>query len=189
MAETNRAPFDMPEAESELVAGFMTEYSGFRWALYFLAEYSNIFVVCSIATTVFFGGWLRPFPGVTWLNFLDWAPAVMVVGIGAGCLYLAQRQSNPYNNIGMGVLGALIVLIGLAFAAPIVIEYVSGPFWFLFKVFAMIYMFMWARFTFPRYRYDQLMKLGWKWMIPLGMANLLVTGALILLKMQFWGAK
>jgi NADH-quinone oxidoreductase subunit H len=188
MAETNRAPFDMPEAESELVAGFMTEYSGFRWALYFLAEYSNIFVVCSIATTVFFGGWLRPFSGVHWLNFLDWAPAVIVIGIGAGCIYLARRLDGA-NKIGMLVLGGLIALIGLAFAIPIVIDYISGPFWFLFKVAAIIYMFMWVRFTFPRYRYDQLMKLGWKWMIPLGMANLLVTGVLILTKMHFWGAK
>jgi hypothetical protein len=122
------------------------------------------------------------------LNFLDWFPAVMTIGIGVGCLYLA-RKLTPNNKIGLGVLGVILIVIGLAFAAPQVIEYVNGPFWFFLKVFAMIYMFMWIRFTFPRYRYDQLMRLGWKWMIPLGMANLLVSGALILVKMQYWGAK
>ena len=111
------------------------------------------------------------------------AAVVVVDCITAPYLLIVQ------NKIGMIALGGLIILIGLAFAVPIVIEYISGPFWFFFKVFAMIYMFMWARFTFPRYRYDQLMKLGWKWMIPLGMANLLVTATLILVKIQFWGAK
>src|SRR6202171_308628 len=87
IAETNRAPFDLPEAESELVAGYMTEYSGFRWALYFLAEYTNMVVVASIATTLFLGGWLRPFPNVAWLEVpLDTAfPALLFIGSGASC--------------------------------------------------------------------------------------------------------
>ena len=80
IAETNRAPFDMPEAESELVAGYMTEYSGFRWALYFLAEYTNMVVVASIATTLFLGGWLRPFSGTPLFNFLDYLSAAADAG-------------------------------------------------------------------------------------------------------------
>jgi NADH-quinone oxidoreductase subunit H len=180
MAETNRAPFDLPEAESELVAGFMTEFSGFRWSLYFLAEYANIFVVCSIATTLFFGGWLRPFPNLAALSFLDYAPAVITLGIGGGCLYLMRRATKKSDTLILTAVGGGLVLLGLAFAAPPVVPLVSGPFWFLAKVFAMIYCFMWFRFTFPRYRYDMLMNLGWRVFIPLGIANVLVSAAVIL---------
>jgi NADH-quinone oxidoreductase subunit H len=126
LAETNRAPFDMPEAEQELTGGFHTEYSGMRFALFYLAEYMNMIVVSTIATTLFLGGWLRPFPNVEALWILD---------------------------------------------------YVPGWIWFLLKTFAFIYLFMWIRATLPRYRYDQLMRLGWKVLIPLAIANLIITAA------------
>jgi len=125
LAETNRAPFDLPEAEQELTGGFHTEYSGMRFALFFLAEYANMIVVSSVATTLFLGGWLRPFPGVSALAFLDVVPV--------WC-------------------------------------------WFLLKSFVFLYVFIWVRATLPRYRYDQLMRLGWKVLIPLAIANLVVTG-------------
>jgi NADH-quinone oxidoreductase subunit H len=127
LAETNRAPFDMPEAEQELTGGFHTEYSGMRFALFFLAEYANMIVVSAVATTLFLGGWLRPFPNVAALWILD---------------------------------------------------YIPGWIWFLTKTFAFLYLFIWIRATLPRYRYDQLMRLGWKVLIPLAIANLVVTGIL-----------
>jgi len=127
LAETNRAPFDMPEAEQELTGGFHTEYSGMRFALFFLAEYANMIVVSAVATTLFLGGWLRPFPNVHVLSFLGFVP---------------------------------------------------GWIWFLLKTFVFIYVFIWIRATLPRYRYDQLMRLGWKVLIPLGIANLVVTAIL-----------
>jgi NADH-quinone oxidoreductase subunit H len=125
LAETNRAPFDMPEAEQELTGGFHTEYSGMRFALFFLAEYANMIVVSSVATTLFLGGWLRPFPNVAALHFFDLIPSWA---------------------------------------------------WFLIKSFLFLYFFIWIRATLPRYRYDQLMRLGWKVLIPLAIANLVVTG-------------
>jgi len=130
LAETNRAPFDLPEAEQELVGGFHTEYSGMRFALFFLAEYANMIVISAIATTVFWGGWLRPFPGVAWLAFLDWIP---------------------------------------------------GWAWFIAKSFVFLYVFLWVRATLPRYRYDQLMRLGWKFLIPLAIANVIVTAVVVTL--------
>ena len=98
-AETNRAPFDLPEAESELVAGFHTEYSGFRWALYFLAEYANIFVVASVAVTLFWGGWLRPFPSVAWLAVpLNYGfPVLLFVGLrAAACFPLVKQPGRSH---------------------------------------------------------------------------------------------
>src|SRR6266404_4864554 len=125
LGETNRAPFDLPEAESELVAGYHTEYSGFRWALFFMAEYASMIVTAAVAVTVFFGGWYFP-------------------GLGL--------VKNP----------TLFVLLSMAIYAV--------------KIAVLLYAYMWFRWTWPRYRYDQLMELGWKWMIPAGLANIVLTG-------------
>jgi NADH-quinone oxidoreductase subunit H len=116
-AETNRNPFDLPEAESELTAGFHTEYSGMCFALYFLGEYSYMIVVCSVATVLFFGAWGGPF--------------------------------------------------------------LPGPWWFLMKVYALIGVMMWFRWTFPRVRFDQLLNICWKWLIPLSLINLMVTALVV----------
>lgn len=124
VAETNRNPFDLPEAESELVAGYHTEYSGMKFAFYFLAEYANMVVISALATLMFFGGWLRPFPNVAALAFLDAVPPLI---------------------------------------------------WFLLKVAGFLFLYIWFRGTFPRYRFDQLMGLGWKVLLPVSLANLLVV--------------
>ena len=130
VAETNRAPFDLPEAESELVAGFHTEYSGFRFSLFFLAEYANMITVSAMAVTLFLGGWLRPFPNVAALAFLDLIPGIL---------------------------------------------------WFAIKVVIFLYFYMWFRASWPRYRYDQLMKVGWQFLLPLSLANVIVTAILALI--------
>jgi len=176
-AETNRAPFDLPEAESELVAGFHTEYSGFRWALYFLAEYANIFVVSSVAVTLFWGGWLRPFPSIAWLDIpLNIGfPVVLFAASGVLSIPLVKRLKDPIQQKVLVGAILLLFLMAVVFAVPMVNHAISGLFWFLFKVSCLIYMTIWFRGTFPRFRYDQLMNIGWKIAIPVGMAAVLVN--------------
>jgi NADH-quinone oxidoreductase subunit H len=183
-AETNRAPFDLPEAESELVAGFHTEYSGFRWALYFLAEYANIFVVSAVAVTLFWGGWLRPFPSVGWLeiplNIL--LPVVLFAGSGLLTLRMVPRLPDKLQQKVLLLVVLMLFMLGGLFAVPMVNHAVIGLFWFLFKVFAIIYLMIWFRGTFPRYRYDQLMDIGWKVAIPVGMAAVVINALLGMLR-------
>jgi NADH-quinone oxidoreductase subunit H len=176
-AETNRAPFDLPEAESELVAGFHTEYSGFRWALFFLAEYTNIFVVSSVAVTLFWGGWLRPFPSVGWLEIpVNYGIPVLLFAVsGIFTLPMIKKLKNPIQRKVLLGVALLLLLIALLFAIPIVNHAVIGLFWFLFKVSCIIYMMIWFRGTFPRFRYDQLMNIGWKVAIPVGMAAVIIN--------------
>jgi NADH-quinone oxidoreductase subunit H len=196
MAETNRAPFDLPEAESELVAGYMTEYSGFRWSLYFLAEYANMVIVAGIATTVFLGGWLRPlasfhehFPGTS-IEWLDAFPSLLTLGVALYCLSLAPKQPVKIQKIVMLVVAALCfilsaALLGALFAPTGVMQGIHGAFWFLAKVFAYLYAFLWIRFTFPRYRFDQLMRLGWRFLIPLALVNVIGVAVAIVLRQQW----
>jgi NADH-quinone oxidoreductase subunit H len=194
IAETNRAPFDMPEAESELVAGYMTEYSGFRWALYFLAEYTNMIVVASIAVILFLGGGLRPFSGTSWLNFLDFVPAVLFLAIAGYCFYRAPKQPVAVQKGFMAAVGLLCGGLALLLAGPVVVPAMAGikpglhgAFWFLLKVGLYLYVFMWLRFTFPRYRFDQLMRLGWQFLLPVAMTNLIgIAVALALVRGLGW---
>jgi NADH-quinone oxidoreductase subunit H len=133
-AETNRAPFDLPEAESELVAGYHTEYSSMKFAMFFMAEYANMITVACVATLLFFGG-----------------------------------PSSPFGNLFPAIGGPIVQAI-----LPI--------FWFVVKVFAFLLLYIWVRGTVPRFRYDQLMSFGWKFLLPLSMANIVVTSLIYALR-------
>jgi NADH-quinone oxidoreductase subunit H len=178
VAETNRNPFDLPEAESELTAGFHTEYSGFRFALYFMAEYTNMVLVSCIAVTLFLGGWLRPFANVAALDFLNFTPPLAFLGAAAFVLWLGLKGLLPLERYFFMVLASVFVGIAILVAYPPLLSAVQGIFWFGAKVLTFLYVFIWVRATFPRYRYDQLMNVGWRWMIPLALANMIVTAVL-----------
>jgi len=183
VAETNRAPFDLPEAESELTAGFHTEYSGFRWSLFFLAEYSAMIAVSSIAVTLWMGGWLRPFPnwiqGATADLVFSLVPGATFLFLGAMCFYnTARMPKHPLfkiQTIGLAGFGVVLSLIGVVMFWTPVRERVTDIFWFSAKVAVFMYLYIWYRGTFPRYRFDQLMKVGWKVLLPTGLALLILT--------------
>jgi NADH-quinone oxidoreductase subunit H len=183
VAETNRAPFDLPEAESELTAGFHTEYSGFRWSLFFLAEYSAMIAVSSIAVTLWLGGWLRPFPnllsGSTWNLAFSLVPGITFLLFAAICFFnTARMPKHPLfriQTIGLGGFGIVLGIIGLAMFIPAVRDRVGDIFWFSAKVAGFMYLYIWYRGTFPRYRFDQLMKVGWKILLPMGIGLLILT--------------
>lgn len=178
VAETNRNPFDLPEAESELTAGFHTEYSGFRFALYFMAEYTNMVVVACIATTMFFGGWLRPFASVRALDFLNFCPILAFLAAAGFVLWLGLKSQLSAERRFFIRLAAVFVVLGILVAYPPVLNAIQGVFWFGAKVLAFLYGFIWCRATFPRYRYDQLMNVGWRWLIPLALGNVVITAVI-----------
>jgi len=183
IAETNRAPFDLPEAESELTAGFHTEYSGFRWSLFFLAEYSAMMAVSSIAVTLWLGGWLRPFPnalgGHAWDLVFAFVPGLTFLFLAGMTFYNVRRMpQHPFFKIqtmGLAAFGATLGLTGLVLFIPPVRDRVGDIFWFVAKVAAFMYLYIWYRGTFPRYRFDQLMKVGWKVLLPIGLGVLILT--------------
>jgi NADH-quinone oxidoreductase subunit H len=193
VAETNRAPFDLPEAESELTAGFHTEYSGLRWSLFMLGEYAAMIAVSSIAITLWLGGWMRPFPnllsGATWDLAFSFFPALTFFGIAGLTFYSTMRMpKHPYFRIqtmGLGAFGALFVLIGLILLIPRVSTEIQDIYWFIAKIAVFMYLYIWYRGTFPRYRFDQLMKVGWKILLPMGIGVLMATG-IVALRVEIW---
>jgi len=182
IAETNRVPFDLPEAESELVAGFHTEYASMKFAMFFIAEYTSMITVSCLATILFFGGWLSPFP-VSW-TFTHYLPSVLLIPFGLWVIFDGMRYENLLGRILLPGVGTALAAIGAALIVfPMINDIVQGPFWFLAKVFTFLFVYIWMRGTLPRFRYDQLMSFGWKFLLPVSIANVVLTAVAILI----WG--
>ncbi|MBA0084371.1 MAG: NADH-quinone oxidoreductase subunit NuoH [Acidobacteria bacterium Pan2503] len=187
VAETNRVPFDLPEAEQELVAGFNTEYASFKFAMFFIAEYTSMITVSCLCTIMFFGGWLSPFPA-SW-TLTHYLPSVILIPFGLWVILDGFRYETTLGRLVLPAVGTVITALGLAFIVfPQVNAFIQAPFWFISKVLLFLFVYVWMRGTLPRFRYDQLMAFGWKLLLPVSIINVAITSFVILAKMQ-WGAK
>jgi NADH-quinone oxidoreductase subunit H len=190
-AEANRTPFDLTEADSEIVAGFATEYSGMRFGFFFFAEYVNVFVVSGLIVTLFFGGWNAPFPwpwpialnidpgsmGLGLLFAILIVPPLLILALAAP-FYVGRSSLKWWQALIIGfVLFNLLVVVAITGWAFISWDWVAGLFWFLGKSYAFVFTFVWMRGTLPRVRIDQLMGFAWKWLLPASLLNLFVTAA------------
>jgi NADH-quinone oxidoreductase subunit H len=179
IAETNRAPFDLAEAESELVAGFHTEYASFKFAMFFMAEYSSMITVSCLATILFFGGWLSPFPGTGLWAWTRYIPSAAFALAGLALIVHGVRYLTVLGRIVLPALGLVLCALGLLFSRPGVPDFIQGPFWFLLKIAIFLFVYVWVRGTLPRFRYDQLMNFGWKVLLPLSILNVVITSLAI----------
>jgi NADH-quinone oxidoreductase subunit H len=174
-AETNRIPFDLPEAENELVAGYHTEYSSMKFAAFFMAEYANMTTVCCIATLLFLGGWQPLFPA----PYSNYVP-VAVLLFGAGLAFFHGLQpARKWDNITLPIVGVIAVIAAALFFVPVLNTILIPAFWFASKVGFLLFVFIWVRGTLPRFRYDQLMHFAWTFLFPCALVNLLITGFLV----------
>jgi NADH-quinone oxidoreductase subunit H len=197
-AEANRTPFDLTEADSEIVAGFATEYSGMRFGFFYFAEFVNVFVISALLVTLFFGGWNAPFPwpwpislnldpgqlGILLLILFAVIPVVGTLVLAAP--FIVARSSMPlWQAIVIGfVLFNLVAIAAIVGIAYIGLDWVAGLLWFLGKTYVFVFVFVWMRGTLPRVRIDQLMGFAWKWLLPASLLNLFVTAAAILVVAQ-----
>jgi len=171
-AETNRVPFDLPEAENELVAGFHTEYSSMKFASFFMAEYANMITVSSMATLLFLGGWDAPWAAKYGSSFV---PSIIFALAGLVALYHGMNPARKRDRLTLPVFGIIFLIIAAVFQLPIVQSWLIPLFWFAAKTGAILFAFMWVRGTLPRFRYDQLMGIAWKVLLPLVLINIIVT--------------
>jgi len=183
IAETNRVPFDLPEAESELVAGFHTEYASMKFAMFFIAEYTSMITISCLATILFFGGWLSPFPA-SW-TLTHYVPSLLLIPLGLWVIFDGLRYENIFGRIVLPGVGVVLAAIGAGLIVfPAVNDAIQGVFWFLTKVFTFLFIYVWMRGTLPRFRYDQLMSFGWKFLLPVSIANVVLTSAVVLWRMH-----
>ena len=194
-AEANRTPFDLTEADSEIVAGFATEYSGMRFGFFFFAEYVNVFIVSALFVTLFLGGWNAPFAlpeawqvkpsldpasfNIGLLLIVGIAPVVLTLLFGAP-FWLLRSSIKWWQALLAGFVLANLFIVTLVGAwAFIGLPWVAGILWFMLKTYALVFTFVWMRGTLPRVRIDQLMSFAWKWLLPASLLNLFVTAAAI----------
>jgi len=182
IAETNRAPFDLAEAESELVAGYHTEYSSFKFAMFFLGEYASMITVACLASVLFLGGWLSPFPRTPGMDWTLYIPAIVFAISGFALLINAVGYRNMFGRIELAVLGLVLLALSFLCTQPGVIGDVQGPFWFLAKVLFVLFVYVWVRWTLPRFRYDQLMRFGWKVLFPVALLNVVLTSLAVVMR-------
>ena len=177
-AETNRVPFDLPEAENELVAGFHTEYSSMKFGAFFMAEYANMVTVSCMATLLFLGGWVAPWPAEYGSSFV---PSVIFALAGLVAFYHGLHPARRRDRRTLPVFGIVFFLIAAVFLLPVVQSWLIPLFWFAAKTGTILFAFIWVRGTLPRFRYDQLMRFTWKFLFPVAVLNLLVTSLLVAL--------
>ena len=177
-AETNRIPFDLPEAETELVAGFHTEYSSMKFAAFFMAEYANMITVASMTTILFLGGWQPLLPVALGSNFI--APGLFAA-VGAICLYHGLHPARRLDRFTLPAFAVIFFGLATALMVPVVVSIIMPVFWFMAKTGFLLFVFIWVRGTLPRFRYDQLMGFAWKFLFPAAVLNLLVTGLMVAL--------
>jgi NADH-quinone oxidoreductase subunit H len=192
-AEGNRTPFDLTEADSEIVAGFATEYSGMRFGFFFFAEYVNVFILSALTVALFFGGWNAPFPwpwpltlsldpgglGIELLILVAVVPPLLTL-VFAAPFWIASSRIKGWQALIGGFVLANLFLGGLVVAgAYISLDWVAGVLWFMGKTYVFVFTFVWMRGTLPRVRIDQLMDFAWKWLLPASLLNLFVTAAAI----------
>jgi NADH-quinone oxidoreductase subunit H len=177
-AETNRVPFDLPEAESELVAGFHTEYSSLSFAAFFMSEYANIVTISCVATALFLGGWQPLWPAA---YGSDYVPAFTYFAAAAVFFYHGAQAvpARLWDRVSFPVLGCVFLALGGLFLIPFLQPVLIPLFWFLAKAGLLVFLFIWIRGTLPRFRYDQLMRFSWTFLFPVAVVNLLVTGLLV----------